>query len=603
MVKSVEPTEGSIKDTLGNFRRLLPYLWRHSGILAVGLTGMMIGIAMNFSAGLLIRYAIDSFPDDPAEATTFLNNALIFSLLYVLVKGITDYITGYNFRLIAANITRNLRCDIFQSLVNRDLAYLDRQSSGDIQTRVVADTGEVGSFLANQMPAVLAGGVSMIVGVAGALFVSPKLALIVLAALPFIFVPLVVFGARLRVLGRSVQAAIAQTGTFAGEIFRNIKVVRAYNKEERESRQFAEYSDQVLENQLRTARLELGMSVIVNAIAMFGFAVLLWSAGKDILSATITVGTLVAFAYFALMIVQSGARFLHLGAEINVIVGKGVKLLEYLTSEEHAEPSNVGVLDGPGQIQFRGVNFSYPSRPSVRALRNASLIVPAGVHVALVGSSGAGKSTMLELLIGLYRSFDGEILVDGIDIRSLNADQLRSVIGYVPQKESLVTGTVKENIGYGTEDPTDEEVIAAATLAYADEFIQDLPDGYDTDLGEVGSQLSGGQKQRIALARALIRDPKILLLDEAKSALDAGSERLVAEAIRNWATRRKATVISVAHRLSAILNAELIGVIENGAIIDQGQHDELLKRCRLYQKLSSFDVQSTQVGATEADVH
>jgi ATP-binding cassette subfamily B protein len=400
-------------------------------------------------------------------------------------------------------------------------------------------------------------------------------------------------GKKLQLLGKSIQAANADVGRYSGETFRNIKVVRAYNKEKTEHQNFTGLVDVAVKHILGTARIELGVGNLVEALAFSGFAVLLWSAGNDIYTGSMTIGQLVSFAYFALFIVRSAGSFISVANRVNVAIGTASKVVEYLAIETHTWPSSVTDFTSQGGIEFSYINFSYPSRPDITVLDNINIKIPSGAHVALVGSSGAGKSTLFELLLRFYELEQGNILLDGEDNKNIDVKQLRAAIGYVPQKESLITGSVFDNISYGIDDADEATVTAAAKMAHADEFIQKLPLGYETDLGEVGNKLSGGQKQRISLARALIRNPQILLLDEAKSALDASSERIVSEAIEAWAAKRKATVITIAHSLATVQHADLIVVMDNGKIVGQGKHEELLQSCALYQKLSFVEPQNT----------
>ncbi|MEW5251479.1 ABC transporter ATP-binding protein [Microbulbifer discodermiae] len=574
-----------VQEGINTLKKLLPYFSSHTSLLVIGLLSMLIGIAMSFSVGFLIRYVVDAFPETQSEAVQFLDNALLVAFAYIIVSGIAGFVAGVCLRKLSQNIARDVRKDIFKNLINRSMAYIGQQSSGDIHTRVVADAGAVGRFLAEQVPTIITAGLTMLVGVVGALFISTKLTLIVLCALPFVFLPVIFVSKRLRILGREVQTAIATLGSFTGEVFRNIKVVRAYNRGREESHIFGKKAQNVVDFRMKTLHVELSVSLLVESLALMAFVVLLWSSGKDIFTGGMTVGQLIAFAYFSLMIVQSGMRFLKVVTSLNVAVGTSKKVLEYIADEKVEWPTSVEASEFVGMVEFKNLFFRYPERPDVEVLKGLNLNIRPGTHLALVGHSGAGKSTLFELLLKLYDEYEGEICVDGKDLRLVDTVAFRSAIGYVPQSESLFSGSVKDNIAYGSDGVSEEHIVAAAQMAQADEFIRNLPAGYETDLGEVGGRLSGGQKQRIALARALLRDPKILLLDEAKSALDSESERQVAQAINQWAESRNATVISIAHRPSTIRQADTVAVVDKGVVVDQGDHDSLLKRCPIYERL------------------
>jgi ATP-binding cassette, subfamily B, bacterial len=294
-----------------------------------------------------------------------------------------------------------------------------------------------------------------------------------------------------------------------------------------------------------------------------------------------------AFGYFNGLIVSSASYFFGFVAALKQTTGSAERIMEYLSLEANPAPAIAGPVAIKGAIEFRDVHFRYPARPETDVLRGISFRIEAGTNTVIVGPSGAGKSTLFELLLGLYSPDAGTILVDGYDCRALGRDQLRSSVGYVPQKESLVSGTVFANILYGTSSAGEARVVEAAKVACIHDFILQLPQGYQTDLGEVAGRLSGGERQRISLARALIREPRILLLDEDKSALDADSARRVSDSVRKWAAARGVTVISIAHRLSSIGRADRILVVHRGMVAGYGSHAELLRNCETYQSLVS----------------
>lgn len=566
-------------------RLLMPYVGKHRVLLAVGTAGTVVGALVSFSIGLAIKYVVDGVPDDAREGYAFLNNVLLVALTAVVLSSAIGFITGYSLVKVATRIVRDLQYNVFSSLVGQRISYLERHASGELQTRMISDTGIVGGFSTQQVPKIVTASISVIAGTVGALFISVKLTLIVLAFLPFVFLPILLWGRKLREFGVLVHQKIAELGKATGETFRSIKVVHVYNKEAQESTRFRQLADAVATTVVRSTRLQMGMTTLVSLMATIALLFLLWTAARGIYSGVWTVGELMSFAYFNGLIVQSAGAFFGFVASLKQTTGAAQRIMEYLAVEEHPWPRSTKRVSIRGAIELRNVHFRYPARPQIDVLKGVSLVVEAGTNVVIVGPSGAGKSALFELLLGLYSPDAGTILIDGGDCRELGRDQLRSFIGYVPQKESLLSGTVFDNIAYGTSAADEAKVVEAAKVACAHEFILQLPQGYQTDLGEVAARLSGGERQRISLARALIREPRILLLDEDKSALDADSERRVSDSVRKWAASHGATVVSIAHRLSSIGRADRIVVVEGGVIAGSGSHAELLRSCEAYRNM------------------
>jgi ATP-binding cassette subfamily B protein len=581
-------TDATIKtpDSVSLIRLMIPYLGKHRVLLAIGIAGTVFGALVSFSIGLAIKQVVDGVPADAKEGYEFLNNALLIALTIIVLWSLIGFVSSYSLAKMANRVISDLRHDVFSSLVGQRVSYLERHPSGELQTRMIADTGIVGGFSSQQIPRIVTASISVIAGTAGALFISVRLTLIVLAFMPLVFLPILVWGRKLRDFGAETQKRTADLGKATGEVFRGIKVVHVYNKEAREGSKFRELADALATTIVRASRLQMAMSTTVSTVATGAFLVLLWTAARSIYSGVMTVGELLAFAYFNSLIVQSAGTFFGLAAALKQSTGAAQRVMEYLSVEDHPWPRTTKSVAISGAIEFRNIHFKYPARPQIEVLRDVSFVVEAGTNLVIVGPSGAGKSALFELLLGLYSPDAGTILIDGIDCREFGRDQLRSAIGYVPQKESLRSGTVFDNIVYGTNAADEAKVVEAAKVACAHDFIMQLPQGYQTDLGEVAARLSGGQKQRISLARALIREPKILLLDEDKSALDADSERRVSDSVGKWAASRGATVISIAHRLPSMGRARVL-VVDGGVIAGYGSHTEMLSGCDTYQTLAS----------------
>lgn len=578
---------GPIKTSDG--RRLvglmMPYLGRYRVLLAVSIACTLVGAIVSLLMGLGIRFVVDGIPTDPVKGHEFLNNVLLVVIGVIALQTLIGFCAGYGLVKLAARVVRDLQHDVFCSLVEQGPAYHEQRPSGELQTRMLMDTSAVGEFASGNVPGVITASISVIAGTVGALFISLRLTLIELAFLPVIFLPLVVWGGGLRDFGTQIQQRFAELGKATGEIFKSIKVVHVYNRETRESARFLQLADAVATTVVRSSRLRMTMTSCVTLVATIATMFLMWIAARGIYSGEMTTGALMSFVFFNGLIIQSVGTFFGFAAMFKQTTGAAQRITEYLAAEKHPWSGVAKPVPLKGAIQFRDVQFRYPSRPQVQVLKGVSFVVEAGSNTVIVGPSGAGKSALFELLLGLYSPDAGTILVDGADYRELGRGQLRSSIGYVPQKETLLSGTVFDNIAYGTSAADEAKVMAAAKVACAHEFIMQLPQGYQTDLGEVAARLSGGERQRISLARALIREPRILLLDEDKSALDVDSEQRVAESVGQWATFHGMTVVSIAHRLSSVGRADRIVVLDGGVLCGYGSHTELLEGCEVYRNL------------------
>lgn len=570
-------------------RMMLPYLGKHRALLAVGIAGTVFGALVSFALGLAIKFVIDGIPSDPTDGYKFLNEVLLGSLAFFALNTAVGYISGYCLLKLFTRVCRDLQDTIFSTLVGQRISYLERHSTGELQTRIISDTNIVSGFTTGQFPKLITASISVVAGTIGALFISVQLTLIVLAAVPFIFLPILVWGRKLRDYGALIQQQSAELGRVAGETFRSIKVVQVNNKEAEENSKFGRHSDAVATTNVKSSRLQMTINMLAGLAAQCASLFLLWFAAKGIYSGVRTVGELMAFAYFNGLIVSSAGAFFGLAAQLKRTVGSAERIMDYLSLEAHPWPRLAKSVSISGAIEFRDVHFKYPSRSEIDVLKGISFAIEAGTSTVVVGPSGAGKSAIFELLLGLYTPDAGAILIDGHSCEELGREQLRSSVGYVPQKDSLLSGSVFDNIVYGAVAADKAKVMEAAKWACAHDFIMQLPQGYETDLGEVAARLSGGERQRISLARALIREPRILLLDEDKSALDADSARRVADSIRKWAAARGATVISIAHRFSNIDRADRILVVSGGVIAGYGSHAELLRSCEIYKTLVSSD--------------
>lgn len=580
----------SLKQMLFSLRQLSPYLTPHKKALSLVVVAMLVTTIISISTGFGLRYVADAFSEEMLVAPDFLNKVLLIVITLLVIYSLLNFLSSFLLKKVSAKITEHIRRDAFENIINQDLEYIEKQTSGELQTRLVADTNAVGRFLTTQVTSIFSAFLSLFGGIIGCLFISPKLTLIVVVCAPVIFLPYLFCGKHLRHLGAMLQASISDVGRFAGETFRNTKVMKAYNGELEAEQNFAAFTANVTDYSIRGMRLSLLLETFVGFMATSAAIVLIWYSTKSILTGDMTLGQLVAFAYFSRLIVSAVSQFAGVATSINIILGKAKKVITFLTKESYSWPSLITDFKVKGNIDFNKVIFSYPNRPDTSVLKGVNLNIKAGTHVAIVGASGAGKSTLFDLLLRFYEPQEGKILIDGIDIRDLGTECLRGAIGYVPQSEHLASYTIRENIAYGRPGLDHEKITEAAKKAHAHEFIQRLPQGYDTKIGEIEARLSGGQKQRISLARAFACDPQMLMLDEVNSALDAENDYHVYAAIDEWAKAGNKTVLSIAHRINTAHKADIIVVMEAGFIVGVGTHKELLNTCNVYQTLSQNNV-------------
>jgi len=428
-----------------------------------------------------------------------------------------------------------------------------------------------------------------------------KLSLIIAVGVPLVLLPILVFGRRVRRLSNESQDSIASVGSYAGEVIQHIRVVQSYTREQFETEAF----DREVERAFAVARRRIWQRsmLICGAILLLfvGMSGMLWQGGQDVIQGRMSGGELGAFVFYAIMVGSGVATISEVWGELQRAAGAAERLVELLDTRSLIDDPGTRALpeaNGRPELQLERITFAYPTRPDQAALTGLSLPIEAGKTLALVGPSGAGKSTVFELLQRFYDPQQGRVLLDGRDIRELGLQQLREHIALVPQQPALFTGDVRYNIAYGKPGASDEEVIAAARAAHADEFIALLPDGYASHLGEQGVRLSGGQRQRIALARAILNDPEILLLDEATSALDTESEYQVQLALQELMQNR--TTVIIAHRLSTILHADKIAVLDQGKLVATGTHSNLLQSCDLYSRLASLQFRETGISDERA---
>ncbi len=583
-----------------SFREMMAELWQfmrpYKKVLVAAGVALVFTAGITLSIGQGIRLLVD---EGLVESSgTALRTAVLVLMSLALLMAVGTYARHYLVSWLGERVVADLRKAVFDHIVTLHPSYFEMNRSGEIMSRLTTDTTLLQHIIGTSFSMALRSSLMFVGALVLLLFTNLKLSLMVLVGVPLVLLPIVLYGRRVRKLSKASQDSIADVGSYAGEIIQHIKTVQSYTREEHEKQAFG----REVETAFRVARRRIRQRALLIAVVillMFGaVSALLWVGGNDMIAGRITAGDLAAFVFYAMLMGSALATISEVYSELQRATGATERLVDLLQVEAEIPVSTGGdrpvssVNAREGRVAFEEVDFSYPSRPDQPAIRALSLVVEEGKSLALVGPSGAGKSTLLELLQRFYDPQAGRITLDGVDIREIDTSVLRGEMAVVPQQPALFTADVWYNIRYGRPDASDEEVIAAAKAAHAHEFIRQLPAGYDSHLGEQGARLSGGQKQRLAIARAILKDPKILLLDEATSALDAESEYHVQQALQELMQGR--TTIIIAHRLATILHADRIAVLDQGQVVAQGKHLELIDTSPLYRRLAELQFQDSR---------
>ena len=589
--KDIIKEEQAFKSLLPIFSFIKPYKL----MVVMALIALLMTAGVNLSLGQGVKFVIDNgFIAGSEQQLTSAITGLI-ALIFLLAIG--TFSRFYLMSWLGERVSADIRQAVFNKIVTLHPSYFEENRSGELMSRLTTDTALLQSIIGSSLSMALRSTLMLMGGIVMLLVTNLKLTLFVLVCVPLILVPMMVYGRKVRRLAESSQEAIADIGTYAGEIIQNIKVVQSYTHEQREQAAFGEE----VEKAFAVAKQRIKQrSLLIAAVIFLTFgaiAMMLWVGGMDVLNGTMSGGELGAFVFYAIMVAMSVATVAEVYGELQRAAGSATRLLALLAVKSDIETPHIALsfAKQPSKaiLAFNNVDFYYPSRPDSAALKNINLTIPVGKVIALVGPSGAGKTTLFELLQRFYDPQQGQINCHDIDIKSLNLKSLRQLMGMVPQHPILFSSDVWHNIRYGNPDASDEAVIDAAKRAHAHQFIEQLPEGYKSFLGEQGVRLSGGQKQRIALARAILKNPEILLLDEATSALDAESEYHVQAALKELMMDR--TTIIIAHRLATVVHADIIVVMDQGRVVDVGNHKSLLKVSPLYQRLCELQFDKADV--------
>ena len=584
------------KARIGLLRPALDFLRPYKIQVVAASVALVFTAGVSLAMGQGLRYLVDrGFAAGSADE---LNRAVVIFMGVVLLLAIGSFTRFFLVSWIGERVTADIRRQVFDHVIGLHPGYFETNGAGEIQSRITADTTLLQTVIGSSVSIALRNLLMMLGGLI-LLFVSnPRLTGVVLLSVPLVLAPIIFYGRKVRALSRRSQDRLADAGAYLSETLGNIKTVQAFNHEETDRRLFASHVEDTFRVSIKRVAQRAWLSAFAMILVLGAIAVMIWVGGHDVLNGRTSPGELTAFVFYAVMVAIAVAALSEVFGDLQRAAGATERLMELLHEQSIiTAPANPRALpERPrGEIVLTDLRFCYPSNPERPAIDGISLTVPSGSSVALVGASGAGKSTLVDLLLRFYAPTSGQICIDGIDTAEVDPEALRAHFALVPQQPVLFAGSVADNIRYGRPDATDEQVAAAAKAAFVDEFVERLPERYDSFVGESGVRLSGGQRQRIAIARALLCDPSILLLDEATSALDAESEHVVQQALNRLMQGR--TTLVIAHRLATVRQVDRIVVLDAGRIVATGNHEALLQSSPLYARWSELQFAGRAAGS------
>jgi ABC-type multidrug transport system fused ATPase/permease subunit len=608
-VEKVKVSKESLKEALVLFKYIKPY----KGKFIFGLIFIALSAISTLAFPVLLGKMIDAAsPGTASQLPTSnlpmqnqlgfdlknihlaLNTVLILIFVQLTLQTLFSFMRIYLFTEVGEKSLADMRKDLYSKLLTMPMSFYTEQRVGELSSRISSDLSQIQDAISLTLAELLRGLFTLAVGLSVIFLISAKLAFTMLGVVPVIAVLAVVFGIRIRKMSRKAQDQLAESGTIVNETFQGIAIVKAFSSEANEIKRYTKSIYSVVDTAISNARYR-GAFVSFMIFSVFGtIAFVMWVGANMIQNGTLTIGDLTMFVIISGFVGGTFAGFADMFSQLQKTLGATQRVREILREEGE----DVNLIEKPidekykinGVVEFKNVAFAYPGRLDVSVLNNINLTAAKGQQIALVGPSGAGKSTLASLLLQFYKTTGGDIYYDNKNVNDIPLSQLRKQLAYVPQDVMLFGGTLYENIAYGNPNATEKEVIDAAKKANALDFIMAFPEKMQTIVGERGIKLSGGQRQRIAIARAILKDPAILILDEATSALDSESESLVQEALDNLMQNR--TTFVIAHRLSTIRKADKIIVIEKGVVAEQGTHDELIKNdVGIYRKLLDLQLE------------
>ena len=566
-------------------RGLIPFLKPYKILVTAALFMLTFTAAISLILPLAVRGVVDGFSED----LDILDNYFVYA---IFVAGLLAVGSAVRYALVTRlgeRVVADIRRAVYDKMIGMSPAFYERIMTGEVLSRITTDTTLILSVIGSYLSYALRNAIMFVGGLILLFITSAKLTGLVLLIVPFILIPIFGIGRRVRVLSKINQDKIAESSGNASESLLASQTVQAFTHEAVSRTLFAKLTEEAYDATRKRVTIRALMTAIVIFLIFTGVVAVIWIGARDVKAGNMTAGVLVQFVIYAVLVGSSVTAFAEFWGEMQRAAGATERLIELLNSEDVVkDPETADQLDFPvrGELEFEKISFFYPSRPNIAALDTLSLKVESGETIALVGPSGAGKSTIFQLLMRFFDPSSGRIMLDGKPISSLKREEFRKHLSIVTQDPVIFGTSAMENIRFGRPDASDEEVIEAAKAAAAHNFLEMLPDGYESFVGEQGVMLSGGQKQRLAIARAILRDAPILLLDEATSALDAESEFAVQEAVEALARTR--TTIIIAHRLATVKKADRIVVVDEGKIVAQGTHSELVSQGGLYARLAKL---------------